>query len=110
MSQLETLSRKTRSVKRKTPGSAEKDRLVLVKVPKLGASSSSPSTPAWRSEQAQLPTVEAPIVLGSNPYSKSAAKAKSLLGGAVEQPLAVMPIIVWNPPTKTVRSPPRRAE
>ena len=26
------------------------------------------------------------------------------------EPLAVMPIIVWNPPTKSVRSPSRRAE
>ena len=34
--QLETLSRKCRSVKRKTPGSVEKDRPVLAKVPKLG--------------------------------------------------------------------------
>ena len=43
--QLETLSRKPRSVKRKTPGSVEKDRPVLAKVSKLGASSPSPSTP-----------------------------------------------------------------
>ena len=43
--QLETLSRKPRSVKPKTPGSAEKDRPVLAKVMKLGASSSSSSTP-----------------------------------------------------------------
>ena len=55
LAQLETLSRKPQSVKRKTPGSAEKDRPVLAKVQKLGASPSSPST-----------------------------KAKSLLGGAVE--------------------------
>ena len=41
---LETLSRKPRSVKRKTLDSAEKDRLAWVKVSKLGASSSSPST------------------------------------------------------------------
>ena len=41
--QLEMLSRKPRSLKRKTPGSAEKDRHALAKVPKLGASSSSPS-------------------------------------------------------------------
>ena len=37
-------------------------------------------------------------------------KAKGPLGGAVEQPLAVMPITVWNQPTKSVRSPSRRAE
>ena len=45
LAQLETLSRKPRSVKRKTSGSAEKDRPALVKVPKLGASSSSSSIP-----------------------------------------------------------------
>ena len=37
-------------------------------------------------------------------------KAKGPLGGAVEQSLAVMPITVWNPPTKSVRSPSRRVE
>ena len=37
-------------------------------------------------------------------------KAKSLLSGVVDQPLAVMPITVWNPPAKSVRSPSRRAE
>ena len=45
LAQLETLSRKPRSVKRKTPGSPEKDRSALGKVPKLGASSSSSSIP-----------------------------------------------------------------
>ena len=44
LAQLKTLSRKPRSVKRKTPSSVEKDRPVLAKVPKLGASSSSSST------------------------------------------------------------------
>ena len=48
--QLETLSRKSRSVKRKTLGSAEKDWPVLAKVPKLGASSSSPSAPIRKPE------------------------------------------------------------
>ena len=42
--QLETLSRKPRSVKQKTPGFAEKGRPALAKVSKLGLSSSSPST------------------------------------------------------------------
>ena len=108
--QLETLSQKPRSVKRKTPGPAEKDRPVLAKVPKLGASSSSPSAPIRKPEWAQSPSAEAPTVSSSQPHSRSTAKAKSLLGGAVEQSLAVMPLIVWNPPTKSVRSPSRRAE
>ena len=110
LAQLETLSRKPRSVKRKTPSSAEKDRPALAKVPKLGASSSSPSTHVRKPERAQSPQVEAPIVLSSQPRSGSAAKAKSLLGRVVEHPLAVMPITIWNPPTKSVRSPSRRAE
>ena len=110
LAQLKMLSRKPRSVKRKTPGSAEKDRPILAKVPKLGASLSSPSTPFQNPERAQSPPAEAPTVLSSQPHSRSAAKAKSLLGGPVEQPLAVMPITVWNPPTKSVRSPSRRAE
>ena len=44
LAQFETLSRKPRSVKRKTSGSIEKDRLVLAKVLKFGVSPSSPST------------------------------------------------------------------
>ena len=44
LDQLETLTRKPWSVKRKTLDSIEKDRLALIKVPKLGASSSSLST------------------------------------------------------------------
>ena len=51
-------------MKRKTPGFAEKDRPVLAKVPKLGASSSSPSTPVRKPERAQSPSAEAPIVRG----------------------------------------------
>ena len=70
-------------MKWKIPGSAEKDQSVLAKVPKLGASSSSPSAPIQKPEQAQSPLPEAPTVLSSQPHSRSAAKAKSLLGGAV---------------------------
>ena len=52
LARLETLSRKPQSVKRKTLDSAEKDRPALVKVPKLGASSSSPSTHVRKPGQA----------------------------------------------------------
>ena len=89
--QLGALSRKPRSVKRKSLGFAEKDRLVLAKVSKLGVS---PASFARKPERAQSPVVEALMVAGSPPPSKSVAEAKSLLGGAVEQPLAVMPITV----------------
>ena len=97
-------------MKQKNPGSAEKDQPVLAKVPKLGASSSSPSAPIRKPEREQAPPAKAPTVSSSQPHSRSAAKAKSLLGGAVEQALAVMPLTVWNPPKKSVRSPSRRAE
>ena len=107
---LGTLSQKPRSVKRKAPGSAEKDRPVTAKVPKLGTSLSSPSNPVQKPERAQSPLAEAPTVSSSQPRSRSAVKAKSLLGGDVELPLAVMPITIWNPPTKSVRSPSRRTE
>ena len=108
--QVETLSRKPRSVKRKKSGFAEKGRPALAKVPRLGASSSSPSTPVQKPEWAPSPAAEAPIVLNPQPPSKSAVKAKNLLDGSAEQPLAVVPITVWNPPTESVRSPPRRTE
>ena len=94
-------------MKWKPPGSAEKDRPVLAKVQKLGAS---PTSFARKPERAQSPVAEAPMVTSSSPPSEYVAKAKSLLGGAVEQPLALMPITVWNPPSESVKSPPRRAE
>ena len=110
LARLETLSRKPRSVKRKTLDSVEKDRPTLVKVPKLGASSFSSSTHVRKPEQALSPPAEAPKLLSSQPRSGSAAKAKGPSSRAVEQPLAVMPIIVWNPPAKSVRPPSLRAE
>ena len=84
LAQLETLSRKPRSVKRKKSGFTDKDRPALAKVPRLGASSSSLSTPAQKSERVQSPAVEAPIVLSSQPPSKSAVKAINFPGGSAE--------------------------
>ena len=110
LAQLETLSLKPRSVKRKNSRFADKGRPALAKVPRLRASSSSPSTLAQNPERAQSLAAEAPIVLSSQPPSKSNAKAKNLLGGSAEQPLAVVPITVLNPPTESVRSPPCQAE
>ena len=94
LARLEKLSLKPRSVKRKTLDFVEKDRLALVKVPKLGVPSSSPSTHVRKSQRALSSSVEAPTVLSSQPRSGSTAKAKGPLGGAVEQLLAVMPITV----------------
>ena len=83
LARLETLSRKLRSAKRKTLDSVEKDRPALVKVLKLGASSSSPSTHVQESEQALSLPAEAPKVLSSQPHSGPAAKAKGPSGRAV---------------------------
>ena len=94
LARLETLSRKPRSVKRKTLDFVEKGRPALVKVPKLGASSSSPSTHVRKQELELSPPAEAPKVLSLQPRFRFAAKAKGSSGGAVEQPLVVMPITV----------------
>ena len=96
LARLETLSRKPRSVKRKALDSAEKDLPASVKVLKLGASSSSPA--------------KDPKVLSLQSHSGSAAKAKGSSGRAVEQPLVVMPITVWNPPAQGVSLPSSRVE
>ena len=73
LAQLETLSRKPQSVKRKISDSVEKDRPTLVKIPKLGASSSSPSTHVHKPERVQSPLVKDPTVLSSWSHSGSAA-------------------------------------
>ena len=103
---LGVLSRKPWSVKRKKSSSSEKDWPIPTKVQKLGAS---PSSSAREQERAPSPVAEAPLVLSSPPPSKPDVEAKSLLGAAVEQPLAVMPITVWNPPSESAKSLPRRA-
>ena len=102
---LGAMSRKPRSAKRKKPSSSEKDRPVPAKVQKLGAS---PTSPTRGPERASLPLAEAPLVLSSLPPSKPDVEARSLLGAAVEQSLAVMPITVWNPPSEKAKSLPRR--
>ena len=103
---LGAMSRKPRSAKRKKSSSSEKDRSVPAKVQKLGAS---PTSPVREPERASSPLAEAPLVLSSPPPSKPDMEAKSLLGAAIEQPLTVMPITVWNPPSENAKSPPRRA-
>ena len=108
--QLGTLSRKPQSAKRKNSSSTEKGQPVSTKVQKLGASSSSPSTRVRKLERAPSPPSEAPTTLSSQPHSRSTGKAENPLGEAVGQPLAIVPITVWNPPTRSVRSPSRRAE
>ena len=110
LARVKVLSRKSRRVKRNTLDSVEKDRSDWGKVPKLGASSFSPSTHARISGQVLPPPAEVPKVLSSQLRSGSAVKAKGSLGRAIEQPLVVMPITVWNPPAQGVKPPSSRAE
>ena len=84
LAQVETLSWKSRSMKGKTLDSVEKDRPTWAKVPKLGASSSSPSTHARISGRVFSPPTEVPKSLSSQPCSGSATKAKGPSGRAVE--------------------------
>ena len=81
--QLGALSRKPRSAKRKNSSSTEKDRPILAKVQKLGASSSSPSTHVRKPKRAPSPPSEAPITLSSQPRSRSTAEAENRLGEVV---------------------------
>ena len=59
----------------------------------------SPPSPAQEPERAS-----SSLVLTSLPLSKFGVKAKGLSGAAVEQPLTVMPITVWNPPSHNAKS------
>ena len=65
LARVEMLSRKSRSVKRKTSDSVEKDRLAWGKVSKLGASSSLPSTHVQVPGQVMSPPAEVPKALSS---------------------------------------------
>ena len=80
LARVEMLSRKSRSVKRKTLDSVEKDRPAWGKVPKLGASSSSPSTHVRVPGQALSPLVEVPKALSSPPPFWFCCRGKRLLG------------------------------
>ena len=98
LARVETLSRKSRSMKWKTLDSVEKDCPTWGKVPKLLASSSSPSTHVRIPGQVLSPPAKVPKALSSQPRSSFTAKAKGSSRRAVEQPLEVMPITIWNPP------------
>ena len=98
LARVETLSWRSRIVKRKTLASPEKGCPSWGKVPKLGTSSSSPSTHARVLGQVLSPPAEVPRAPSSQLRSSSAAKAKGFSGRAAEPPLEVMPITVWSPP------------
>ena len=105
---VEMLSRKSRSMKLKTSDSVEKDCPAWGNFPKLGESSSSPSTHVRVSGLS--PPAEVPKALSSQPRSGYAARAKDSFGRAAKQSLEVMPIIVWNPPGQSVKPPSSREE
>ena len=110
LARVETLSRRSQSVKWKTLDSLEKGRPSWGKVPKLGTSSSSPSTHFRVLGQVLPPPAEVPRAPSSQPLSGSAGKAKDSSGRAVEPLLEVMPITVWSPLAQSVEPPSLRAE
>ena len=110
LARVETLSRKSWSVKPKTSDFVEKDRPAWGKVLKLGASSSSPSSHVRELGLVLPPPDEVPKALSSQPGSSSTTKAKDSSGKAAEHPLEVMPITVWSPSTQSVETPSSRAE
>ena len=73
LARVETLSRKSQSVKRKTLDSPVKGRPFWGKVPKLGSSSSSPSAHVRVLGQVMPPSSEVPRAPSSLPRSGSAA-------------------------------------
>ena len=112
---LEGISRKPRSVKRRRTDSPERDQLahskflklemppsVLVQGPERASSplASLVSEP----ERASSPLAEVPLVLCSLPSSEPIAEVGNPSGG--DQPLAAMPLTVWNASSDTVKSPP----
>ena len=110
LARVETLSQKSRSVKRKSLDSVEKDRSTWGKVLKLGESSSSPSTHVRTPGQMLSPPAEVLKALSSQSRFGSTKKAKGSSGRAVKQPLAVMSITVWNPSTQSVKPPSSSSE
>ena len=110
LARVETLSRRSRSVKRKAPDSLEKGRPAWGKVPRLGRSSSSPSTHVRVQGQVFLPPAEVPKAPSSQSSSGYALKAKDSSGRVAEPPLEVMPITVWSPFAQSTEPPPSRAE
>ena len=80
LARVETLSQRSRSVKRKTLDSSEKGRPSWGKVPKLGTSSSSPSTHTRALRDVLPPPAEVPKGSSSQPRSGSTTKAKESSG------------------------------
>ena len=114
---LEGISRKPRSVKRRKTDSPERDQPAPTKVQKLEAPSSllvqrpeRASSPlaslVLEPERASPLLAEVPPVLCPLPSSEPIPEVGNPSGEGGDQPLAVLPITVWNAPSDTVKLPP----
>ena len=117
---LEGISRKPRSVKRRKTDSPERDQSAPTKVQKLEAPSSllvqrperasSPlASPVLEPERDSPSLAEVPPVLGPLPSSEPIAEAGNPSGEDGVQPLAAVPIALWNAPSESAKSPPRKS-
>ena len=117
---LEGISRKPRSVKRRKTDSPERDQSAPTKVQKLEAPSSllvkrpewasSPlASPVLEPEQDSPSLAEVPPVSGPLPSSEPIAEAGNPSGEDGVQPLAAVPIAVWNAPSEHAKSPPGKS-
>ena len=102
---LEGISRKPRSVKRRKTDSPERDQSARAKVQKLEMPS---SLLVQRPERASSPLAEVSLVLCSLPSSEPIAEVGNPSCEGGDQPLAAMPIAVWNASSDAVKSPPRK--
>ena len=91
---VETLSRRPRSVKRKSQDSLEKTHPAWGKAPRLGTASSSPSTHVQVQGQALPSPTEVLRAPGSQLRSASTTKDKGSSGRAAKPQLEVMPISI----------------
>ena len=114
---LEGISRKPRSVKRRKTDSPERDQPAPTKVQKLEAPSSllvqrpeggaSPlASPVLEPERDSPSLAGVPPILGPLPSSEPIAEAGNPSGEDGVQPLAVVPLAVWNAPSDSPKSPP----
>ena len=112
---LEGISRKPRSVKRRKTNSPERDQPAPSKVRKLEAPSSllvqrlkraSPplASPVSEPERASPPLAEVSSVLCPLPSSEPIGEAGNPSGEDGDQPLAAVPIAVWNVPSDSTKS------
>ena len=100
---LEGVSRKPRSAKRRKTDSPKRDQPVRDKVQRLEV----PSSPlVHRPERSSSPLAEVPLVLCSLPSSEPIAEVGNPSGEGGDQPLAALPITIWNAPSDPVKPSP----